>query len=111
VPSDLIVYSPPAFGKAAGPGSGRSAAGSRDRWLIGRGVAAWFEGVAAARATLAALIAATAKQASHGWLRVLFIILVVIAGVSFIVLLLTGPRAACVIGQTMVHGRDPNNPL
>lgn len=57
-------------------------------------VAAWFAGVAAASATLAALIAATAKQPFHGWLRVLFIILVIIAGVSFIVLLLTGPRAA-----------------
>jgi hypothetical protein len=57
-------------------------------------VAAWFAGVAAASATLAALIAATAKQPFHGGLRVLFIILVIIAGVSFIVLLLTGPRAA-----------------
>lgn len=57
-------------------------------------VAAWFAGVAAASGTLAALIAATAKQPFHGWLRTLFIMLVVIASVSFIVLLLTGPRAA-----------------
>lgn len=57
-------------------------------------VAAWFAGVTAASATLAALIAATAKQPFHGWLLVVFIVLVIIAGVSFIVLLLTGPRAA-----------------
>jgi hypothetical protein len=57
-------------------------------------VAAWFAGVTVASATLAALIAATAKQPFHGWLRAVFIILVIIAGVSFIMLLLTGPRAA-----------------
>lgn len=57
-------------------------------------VAAWFAGVTAASAALAALIAATDKQPFHGWLRVAFIILVIIAGISFIVLLLTGLRAA-----------------
>lgn len=57
-------------------------------------VAAWFAGVSAASAALAALIAATAKQPFHGWLHVLFIILVIIAAISFTVLLLTGVRAA-----------------
>jgi hypothetical protein len=57
-------------------------------------VAAWFTGVAVVSATLAALIAATAKQPFRGWLHVVFIILVIIAGVSGIILLLTGPRAA-----------------
>ena len=56
-------------------------------------VAAWFAGVTAASAALAALVAATAKQPFHGWLRLVFFILVIIASVSFIVLLLTGPRA------------------
>jgi hypothetical protein len=45
-------------------------------------VAAWFAGVAQ-----------TAKEPLHGWLRTLFVALVVIAVVSFVALLLTGPRA------------------
>lgn len=57
-------------------------------------VAAWFAGVTVAGAGLAALIATTAKQPLHGWLRVVFIILVIIASMSFVVLLMTGPRAA-----------------
>jgi hypothetical protein len=71
-------------------------------------VAAWFAGVAAASATLAALIAATAKQPFHGWMRVLFITLVIIAGVSFIVLLLTGLRAAWAAWRNWkASGRGP----
>jgi hypothetical protein len=56
-------------------------------------VAAWFTGVAAVSAALAALVAQTAKQPLHGRMRDLFIVLVVAAAVSFVVLLLTGPRA------------------
>jgi hypothetical protein len=56
-------------------------------------VATWFAAVASVSAALAALIAATAKEPLHGWLRILFVALVVIAVVSFVALLLTGPRA------------------
>jgi MFS family permease len=56
-------------------------------------VAAWFAAVATVSAALAALIAGTAKQPLHGGLHILFIILVIIAAVSFAMLLLTGPRA------------------
>lgn len=57
-------------------------------------VAAWFAAVTAASAALAALIAVTVKPPIHGWLHASFILLVIIAVVSFIVLVLTGPRAA-----------------
>ncbi len=56
-------------------------------------VAAWFGGVAAASTALAALVAQTAEQPLDGRMRALFIALVVIASVSFVALLLTGPRA------------------
>jgi hypothetical protein len=56
-------------------------------------VAAWFAAVAGVSATLAALIAATAKQPLHGGMRILFAALVITAAVSFLALLLTGPRA------------------
>src|ERR1022692_3865529 len=55
-------------------------------------VAAWFTGVAVASAALAALVAQMAKPL-HGPMRDLFIVLVVITAVSFVALLLTGPRA------------------
>lgn len=44
-------------------------------------------------AALAALVAQTAKQPLHGRMRDLFIVLVVVAVVSFVALLLTGPHA------------------
>jgi hypothetical protein len=40
-----------------------------------------------------ALIGTTVKQPLHGWGQVLFVTLVVIAAVSFIMLLFTGPQA------------------
>lgn len=57
-------------------------------------VAAWFAGVAGVSVALATLIATTAKQPLHAWMNTLFIVLVVVAVLSFIMLLLTGPRAA-----------------
>jgi hypothetical protein len=48
---------------------------------------------------LATLIATTAKQPFHGWLRVVFIILVTIAVISFILLLLTGASAVWVASR------------
>jgi hypothetical protein len=57
-------------------------------------VAAWFGGVTAASAALAGLISGTAEQPLHGLPLVGFIILVVIAAVSFIVLLFTGLSVA-----------------
>jgi len=57
-------------------------------------VAAWFGGVTAAAAALAGLISATAKPPLHGLPLLGFIILIVIAMVSFLGLLFTGPRAA-----------------
>lgn len=59
-------------------------------------IAAWFAGVAAASAGLAALVAQAAKEPLHGGTRDLFTALVVIAALSFLALLLTGPRAAWV---------------
>src|ERR1022692_1449277 len=56
-------------------------------------VAAWLAAVAGVSATLAALIATVAKQPLHGGIRALFAALVIIAAVSFLALLPTGPRA------------------
>jgi hypothetical protein len=56
-------------------------------------IAAWFAAVAGVSTALAALIATAAKLPLHGRLRDLFIALIVIAAVSFIALVLTGPRA------------------
>jgi hypothetical protein len=57
-------------------------------------VAAWLGGVAGVSATLAGLIVATAKQPLPGWIRALFVVLVIIAAVSFVALLLTGVPVA-----------------
>ena len=56
-------------------------------------IAAWFAAVAGVSSGLAALIGTTVKQPLHGWGQVLFVTLVVIAAVSFIMLLFTGPQA------------------
>lgn len=56
-------------------------------------VAAWFAAVTVGSATLAALVTQTAKPPLHGWSRAVFVILVIIAALSFVVLMLTGPRA------------------
>ena len=56
-------------------------------------VAAWFGAVAAGSAALAALIIAKVQHL-HGWPHVAFVALVVIASVSFVGLLLTGPPTA-----------------
>ncbi len=53
-------------------------------------VAAWFAGLTAAAAALAALVASSVQKPLHNWL---FVILVVIAGISFVALLVTGPAA------------------
>jgi hypothetical protein len=78
-------------------------------------VAAWFAGVTAGSAALAALIAATAKPPLHGLLDAVFIILVIIAGVSFIALLFTGPPALLAAhrnrGARAVADRTPRDAL
>lgn len=66
-------------------------------------VAAWFAGVVAGSVALATLIATTARQPFHSWLRVVFIILVFIAVISFILLLFTGLSAVWAVWRNRRH--------
>jgi hypothetical protein len=56
-------------------------------------VAAWFAAGSAASVALAGLLATTTKQPYHGWHRAAFVILVIIAVMSFAIFLFTGPPA------------------
>jgi hypothetical protein len=71
-------------------------------------VAAWFAGVAGVSAGLAALLVGAAKEPLHGWMEALFVALVIIAAVSFIALLLTGPAPR---GRRWAAGNAPSRLL